>query len=185
MTKTWHKRELQLKPNHTWKGKPGYKIFVADRGAIRLNFPQSWIVKPAEDCIQVYDVEPPNDNCVLAVSYLRLLPGVEWSKLPLAYLLQEVVRDDRRNLRTAGKVRQHPREDLEVAWMESTFIDPEEKREAISYIGLARGFTLQSLLTFDFWPEHQVRLQPVWDEVIRSLQLGPYLKDPTVGDILH
>jgi hypothetical protein len=185
MAKKWQKQILELNPNHTWKSKPGYNIFAADRGAIRLNFPQTWIVKPAEDCIKFHDAEPPNDTCVLAVSYLRLPRDVDWRKLPLARLLNGATVGDRRKLHNPSKVIEYPRDDLEVVWKHFTFIDPEEKREAISYIALARGFNLQCLLTFDYWPEDRSRLHPVWEEVLRSLQLGLTIKDPATGEVLH
>jgi hypothetical protein len=185
MAKKWHKQTLQLKDNHTWKAKPGYRIFVADRGVVRFNFPEKWVVKPDKDCIKFHDAEPPDESCVLAFSYLRLPPNIDWRALPLADLLKGSIKGDPRKLRSTGKVNQTPRTDLEVAWLESTFIDPEEKREAISYIALARGFNLQSLLTFDYWPEDRVRLLPVWQEVLRSVQLGGYIKDPTIGEIHH
>src|SRR4051812_47263730 len=36
----WIKEELKLKKNHSWKAPPGYRIFVADQGAVRFNIPQ-------------------------------------------------------------------------------------------------------------------------------------------------
>jgi hypothetical protein len=64
-------------------------------------------------------------------------------------------------------------------------MDPSKHREAFSRIALARSRNLQALVTFDFWPEDITRLNPVWEEVIRSLELGRYVDNPTVGDILH
>jgi hypothetical protein len=122
---------------------------------------------------------------VLGVSYLRLPPDVDWSALPLAELLQQALNGGKRKLRRNGQVHHHPRRDLELAWIESTFIDPQEKREAFSCIALARGFNLQSLLTFDYWVEDRARLHTVWKEVLGSVQLGLSIKDPTRGEILH
>jgi hypothetical protein len=185
MAQKWQQKSLGLKPNHTWKAKPGYRIFVADRGAVRLDFPENWVVKPAADCIRFHDAEPPNDTCVLGVSYLRLPPDVDWSALPLAELLQQALNGGKRKLRRNGQIHHLPRRDIEVAWIESTFTDPVEKREAFSCIALARGFNLQSLLTFDYWVEDRARLYPIWQEVLSSVQLGLSIKDPTVGETLH
>lgn len=185
MAQKWQQKSLKLKPNHTWKAKPGYRIFVADRGAVRLDFPESWVVKPADDCIRFHDAEPPNDTCVLGVSYLRLPPDVDWSALPLAELLKQVSKGGKRKLRNSGQIHHHPRRDLEVAWIEATFIDPKEEREAVACIALARGFNLQSLLTFDYWVEDRARLHPIWKEVLGSLQLGLTIQDPTRGEVLH
>jgi hypothetical protein len=185
MAKQWQKSQLQLKANHNWRATPGYKIFVADRGAIKLDYPQKWIVKPAEDCIKFHDAEPPDDNCVLAVSYLRLPPDIDWRELPLAHLLADVVNDDRRNLQHDGRVFKLNRQDIEVAWTESDFIDPVENRAAVACIGLARGYNLQSLLTCDYWADQRQVFRPVWLNVLRSVQLGLTIKDPTVGQVLH
>src|SRR5947208_10282464 len=35
----WLKEELTLQEDHTWRARPGCKIFVADRGALRLDYP--------------------------------------------------------------------------------------------------------------------------------------------------
>jgi hypothetical protein len=157
---------------------------VADRGAVRFNVPRSWVIVPTSDCIELYDQQPPKDNCRLAVSYLRL-PPIDWSGLPLAQLIATVVEGDRREILAREEVIKVPRADLELAWTEIRFMDPQEYREAFSRIALARGWNLQALITFDFWVEDMVRLEPVWDEVMRSVELGRYVDDPTMGDILH
>jgi len=79
----WEKETLKLKKNHGWKGKDGYRIFVADRGAIRFNFPQDWIVAPGDDSINFHDKQPPDDDCRLAVSCMRL-PAIDWTARSLA-----------------------------------------------------------------------------------------------------
>lgn len=176
----WVKETLKLKKSHSWKSKPGYRIFVADRGAVRFDFPQDWILKPASDCIKLHDVEPPDDTCTLAVSYIRL-PPIDWSGLPLSQLVRTVVEDDEREVLSKGEVVEVKRPDLEISWAEVCFIDPGENREAFSRICLGRGSGIQSLITFDFWPEDRTRLEPVWDEVLASLQLGLHIEDPTAG----
>jgi hypothetical protein len=180
----WGKQTLKLKENHTWKAPPGYNVFVADRGAVRFNFPHGWVVVPASGCIELYDRQPPNDNCRLAVSYLRL-PPIDWSGLPLAQLIATVVGGDHRKILEQEEVITVPRPDVEVAWTEIRFMDPQEHREALSRIAIARGRNLQALITCDFWVEDAARLWPIWDEVMRSVELGRYVDDPTKGDVLH
>jgi hypothetical protein len=182
--KAWKKQTLKLRDDHSWNAPPGYNIFVLSRGAVRFNIPNTWIVKPDPDSIKVYDREPPDDNCVLGVSYLHL-PPVDWSGLPLSQLVQSVLDDDSRQVISKGPVIDVPREDLEVSWAELRFLDPQENREAFSRICLGRGANLQSLITFDFWVDDAAQLAPVWDEVIRSLVLGQYVQDPTKGDVIH
>ena len=184
MAKKWTKETLKLKEDHTWKAKDGYQIFVADRGAVRFNFPEGWIIVPTSDSIHLYDRRPPHDDCRLAVSFLRLKP-IDWSGLPLSHLVKAAMHSDERMVLLRGEVQTVPREDLEVAWAEIRFLDPQAHREAASRYCLGRGFNLQSLITFDFWPEDAARLEPVWEEVLRSLELGRYVQDPTQGEILH
>jgi hypothetical protein len=180
----WEKQTLQLGAGHTWKAAPGYKVFVADRGAVRFNFPQGWVVVPASDCIELYDKQPPEDDCRLAVSYLRL-PPLDWSGLPLAELITTAAEGDRRKLLSRSDIVSVPRPDLELAWTEVRFMDSQENREACSRLAIARGANLQALITFDFWVDEASGLEPVWSEVLRSVELGRYVDDPTIGDVLH
>jgi len=180
----WEKQTLSLNDHHTWKAPPGYSIFAADRGAVRFNFPHSWVIVPASDCIELYDQQPPDDNCRLAVSYLHL-PPIDWSGLPLAQLIATLIEEDRREVLAREEIVNVPRADLEVAWTGIRFMDSQEHREAFSRVALARGWNLQALITFDFWAEDAARWGPVWDEVMRSVELGRYVDNPTIGDVLH
>ncbi|MEK7276454.1 MAG: hypothetical protein AAB427_03820 [Chloroflexota bacterium] len=180
----WEQQALSLRTDHTWKAPPGYKVFVADRGAVRFHFPDSWVVVPASDSIELYNKQPPEDDCRLAVSYLRL-PPLDWKELPLAELITAALKDDRRKLLFRSDIREAPREGLEIAWIEVRFLDAHEQREACSRLAIARGWNLQALITFDCWVEDQLSLEPVWEEVLRSVELGRYVDDPTAGDTVQ
>ena len=67
----WDKKILDLKEGHVWKSRPGYRIFVAGRGAVRLDVPDDWVLRPDEDSFKFHDAEPPDDDCVMIVSYNR------------------------------------------------------------------------------------------------------------------
>lgn len=176
----WKKQKLKLQDNHGWDAPPGYRIFVADRGAVRFNFPQEWTIKPDSDSVKLYDKEPPADDCVLAVSYLTL-PPIDWTGLPLSQLVQVVLDEDSRDVLRKGQITSLARQKLELAWAEVYFVDPNEHRGAFSRICIGREKNIQSLITFDFWADDAPRLHPVWDEVLRSLELGRFIKDPTRG----
>ncbi len=180
----WRKQTLRLKDNHTWKAPSGYNVFVLDRGAVRFNFPKDWVTVPASDCVALYDRRPPNDNCRLAVSYLRL-PPMDWTGLPLDELIASVIEGDQRRILARGDIIKADRADLELAWREIRFQDPSENCEAFSRIALARGANLQALITFDFWARDAAWLESVWDEVMRTVELGRFVSDPTAGDTLH
>ena len=145
----WNKKVLKLKENHGWRAKPGHKIFVADRGAVRFDIPQDWIMEPGSDSIKFRDRQPPDDNCLLQVSVIHLPPGIDWSSLPLTRLLEEALQGDTRGMISQGEIIYEQRPDLELAWTETRFIDPAEGREACSRSCLARGSNVQPFITMD------------------------------------
>lgn len=180
----WTKDTLKLDDQHTWKARPGYKIFVAGRGAVRLDVPQEWVAAPDPDSFKFYDRPSPEDTCALAVSYLTL-PAVDWSGLPISRLVEAAVCGDEREILHKGEIVQQQRPDLELAWREFRFVDPNERREACSRVCIARGSNIQCLITLDFWPEDSARLDPVWHEVLCSLELGQVIRDATKGPAIH
>ena len=181
----WKKETLKLKKNHGWRAKPGYKIFVADRGAVRFDIPQDWVMEPGSDSIQFHDRQPPDDDCRLQLSLFRLHPSVNWSALPLKQLLREAVKGNDQDVISWGEIIYERRPDLELAWMEVRWTDTAQGREARSRHCLARGSNVQPFITMDYWPEDAKRVLPVWDEVLRTLVLGDYIADPTRGAVLH
>ena len=172
--------ELSLDPRHGWRARPGCKIFVADRGAVRFDYPQSWVVAADDDSIKLYDRAPPDDDCRLAVSYLRLAP-IDWGGLKPATLVEAGIRGDERPIDMWGPIHEGERGDLELAWRESGFIDPVEDREAKTRMCIARRSNIQCLITFDFWVADRPRCAQVWETVLDTLRLAEYIDDPTRG----
>jgi hypothetical protein len=183
----WDKQELRLRKNHGWKAKPGYQIFVADRGAVRFDIPQGWVVAPAEGAVKICDREPPDDNCSIQLTIIRVPEGFPWGMFPLAQMLADATAEDEKDMGVLAKsdVVTIERPDMEIAWRETRFVDEKEQREAISRSLIARAGNLQPLITFDFWVDDAPRLYPVWDELLRSLRLGDYVADPTLGPVMH
>lgn len=178
---TWEKHTFKPRTNHNWKSRKGYNVFVADRGAVRLEFPARWIVKPADDCIKFHDREPPDDDCVLAVSYLLLSTEIDWSGLPVHEMVEAATSEDERPVYAKGKITSFKRGKIEFAWREMKFVDPVENREALSRLCIARQPPIQALITFDFWETDAFRFGRVWDDVLDSLVLDEMIKDPTKG----
>jgi hypothetical protein len=176
----WKKKTLQLKDTHGWQAKPGCRIFVADKGAVRFDFPMHWIVEPTADSVQFHDRQPPHDDCRLAVSYYRL-PAIDWSEAPLADMLRQVIDNDPRGLTLRDHLIEVHRPDLNLVWGAGNFIDPQELRPAIGRIAIGIGLNIQVLLTFDYWVTDAERFTPVWDDVLQSLRVGDYIPDPTQG----
>ena len=177
----WERQTLRMKKNHGWRAKPGNKIFVADRGAVRFDFPESWVMEPGSDSIKLRDLPPPDDKCLLQVSVMRLAAGIDWERFPLPEVLEVVIKDDPRGTTPHGDVVHVRRPSHEFAWRETRFIDPVEKREAYSRTLLARASNIQPLITLELWPEDTAWVDPIWDEVLHSLRVGEYIRDPTRG----
>jgi hypothetical protein len=179
----WEREDMRLHSHHGWRARPGCKIFVADRGAVRFDYPQDWFILMDEDSVKLCDKEPPDDDCRLAVSFLRL-PPVDWSGLHMRTLLEAGMRDDERPIETLGPICEVQRGDLELAWREVRFLDPGEKRQARSRMCIARRTTLQCLITFDFWEADLERCEAAWQTVLETLELGEFISDPTRGPLV-
>ena len=177
----WIKETLELKPDHRWDAPEGYKIFVLDRGSVRMNVPQKWIVEPQENSFKFLDKQPPDDDCCLEISFNRLPPN-DWSLFPLKSTLKKVVEKDSRNVIEKGEIITVKRQTARIVWTEIKFIDTQEApREAFSRICVGIGSNVQCLVTFDFWADQAEQLIPFWDEAVRSLTLGLYIRDPRTG----
>ena len=95
------KQDLTLRSDHGWKSEEGYKIFVADRGAVRFDFPKDWIVKFKEKSVSFHDLEPTDDTGALEMSFNRLPPN-DWTTFPLKKALQQILDDDDREILHKG-----------------------------------------------------------------------------------
>lgn len=177
----YKKTTLKLQKQHTWTGTPGHKVIALDRGAVRFDFPQSWVVIPDEDSLKIHDRRPPNDDFRLAVSYGRLAPQIDWTGLPLSELVEVAFQSDERPIHTWGEIVSTRRGDLDIAWRELRFVDPIEHREAVSRVCIARRGIIQAIITFEYWDDHADRGRQVWDTVLKTLRLGDYIADPTKG----
>jgi hypothetical protein len=176
----WIKETLELKEDHRWQSKPGYKIFVADRGAVRFDVPHDWHFEPDVKSFKFLDREPPDDDCRLEMSFNRL-PQADWSLFPLQHTLKKIVEDEKRDVIETGEIITLKRQTARIVWTELKFIDAGENREAFSRICIGLGSNVQCLITFDYWADQADRLTPVWDQVLDSLVLGLYIRDPKTG----
>jgi hypothetical protein len=176
---------LRLKDNHTWTAPEGHKIVVMDRGLVSFNIPESWVVTDM-DPFTVRDAPVPDDKAGLQVTAFRLPPHVDMSGLPLGpMLLQATANPQTYQVLARSELIRAPRTDIELVWLEDRFLDPKEKREAYSRHAAGRGFNVQVLITFSYWAEDEAWCTPVWEEALRSLQLGRVIADPTRGVTLH
>ncbi len=177
----WSKKSLRMHEDHGWRARPGHQIFVADRGAVRFDIPVDWAVVTDEKGVRLHDRQPPDDTCVLELSVFYLPPGIDWDELPLATMLAQAIDARDADLLGRTQVAHVLRPGLEIVWTETRRIDPGEHREARSRHLLARAANIQPFISLAFWPEDAERLEPVWDEVMRSLRVGEFVDDPLRG----
>lgn len=178
------RKDLTLRSDHSWESEEGYKIFVADRGAVRFDFPKDWLVKFKEKSVSFHDLEPPADTGALEMSFNHL-PSNNWSAFPLKKTLQQILDDDDREIIHKSKVSSANRDGMKLVWADLRYIDATEKREATSRILIGLGGYIQVLFTFDYWIEGETQMREVWETMLRSLRLGLFIPDPTRGHIVN
>ena len=176
-------RKARLAPGHGWRAQPGHKIVVLGRGAVRVEVPETWVVEVADDCVKAYDKEPPDDDCVLAVSYHHW-PAVAGQELRVASLVRSSLESDERSFLEITPVTEETHIDIGLAWAQGRFLDPRLDREAYARLCIARRQEIQALLTFDFWLSDLAWCHPQWTAFLASLQLGQQVADPLRGPTL-
>ena len=179
------RREVYKMPaHHGWRCKPGYKIFVANRGDVRFDVPADWVMKmPGEQCdVEFRDKKKPKDDCLIQVSVFHHPPGIDWSGLPLTQLYDDAGKEKDPDTLWRGEAHYEKRPGAELVWRESHFLDKRERREARSRQVFARGPRSHAIITMSYWPEDEPRFLPVWDELVRTLTLGVYIRDPLLGE---
>ena len=185
MNETWRKESLQLKQRHGWKSTPGYNICALNRGAIRFEYPDGWNVTADSDSLQVRDLPEPDDNCVLKVSQMHL-PRPIADQVPLHEFVRISMEKDEREILERYEIVDVAREDgVELCSGELRYLDPTQKREAFSHLCVARGSGVYCLMTFDVWVDDAARFEHAWTQALRSLILGVYIKDPSVGPVVQ
>jgi hypothetical protein len=167
----WERRTIKLDKSIKITARPGNNVFIANRGEVSFEYPKSWIVKPTDTAICLHDAEPPNDQCILEFSILHLDFSADWSKVPLAQLLCAAVGGESGPLDQAC-ARQVQRGDLKIAWLEREFMEPVEKRPALSRSAVALRAEILPLFTFSFWPEDKLKREPVWSCILETLRLA-------------
>ena len=172
--------KYRLKDNHTWKSKSGYSICVLDRGVVRFDYPNHWIVEPGEGAVYLHDREASVESCDLGASLFRL-PAEAIAEIDLDGLLMDSLGE--REAYQQSEIRRITRGDLEIVWLEQRYIEKEYKRDARFRVALARGPAI-CLISMNYWANRAAGLERVWDEVMRSLVMGVMVKDPTAGPLL-
>jgi hypothetical protein len=164
---------FQLAPNHVWKAAPGCRILVVDNGGVRCDIPYEWIVYSPRRHVFVIDRFPPDNRSLLAISCKRMTPEV--MAFPLPSILREWVNGENRQVIECGEAIRFHRWPLEAAWLQLRVVGK------CTYVCAARADCTEALLVFDFHPEDERALAPVWQTLMETLAVGDYIADPTTG----
>ena len=176
-------KRLRLAARHGWRAQADHKILVIGRGAVRLEYPETWVVELAEDCVRLHDRAPPDDDCVLGVSYHRWPPVAD--ALTVTALVRGAMAGDERSFLALDPIIEETRIDISLAWGQGRFVDPQTDREACGRLCIARRGEIQALITFDFWLSDLAVRDAQWNAFLASLQLEQWVADPTRGPSLQ
>jgi hypothetical protein len=175
--------KLRLKDKHTWKSKPGYSICVLDRGLVRFEFPEHWIVQPEGGSIHLHDRPPSLESCDLGVSIFHV-PAMAIRDLDLDKALRDSLSQDRTPYQQS-EIYHVARADFEIVWLEQRYTDTDhDNRDARFRVALVRG-PVMCLISMNYWSERAAVLEPVWDDVLASLTFDVPIADPTAGPVVQ
>ena len=171
-------RKSVHKMRHDWglKAKPGWKIFIANRGQLRFDIPGDWVIGHEENAIRFTDKEPPDDDCAMRLTVWSFPRGVDWSDLPLEKLLLDGKRD---KLEQYGLPVARRCPGGELLWAEFRWNDDtQENRPAVTRQCVARGPDGTALLTMDLWRDDYDRFAPIWENVVGTIQFELKINAP-------
>ncbi len=172
-------RVMQLQSGHTWKAAPGCHIILIDGGAVRFDYPSNWIVRPTPKYIFLFDRYPPDDHCLLAVSWRRV--PIRGLALSTAGLLEKLAPMETRPADHRGDIIRLFRPPLEAAWTETRFIEPLYGNEVSTRISVARADRTQAVLLMDYRPGSEFAADKTWKILMDTLVVGEYIEDAATG----
>ena len=155
---------------------------MIDAGAVRLELPDTWTIEYTEDSVRVHDRPPPDDDCVLAVSYHRW-PAIGHD-LSAGSLVRSALENDLRTVTIDEPVVEENKIDIRLAWAQGRFTDARTHREACTRLCLARKAEVQAILTLDFWASDLARCHGYWTGFVSTLELAQRIDDPLRGPSL-
>jgi len=168
-----------LEPGHGWRARPGHRILIVDNGAVRFDFPKEWTLYSRRNYACLLDGTVPDYSCAVTASARRI--PISAAVIPLEPYLREIAQTDDLEEASCGDVLRIFRPPLEAGWVEWRFTDPVQRCEARKRVCIARAGCTRAVITFDFWPEDELRHFWAWNTILETLVVGDYLEDPTTG----
>ena len=172
-------RVMQLQSGHAWKAAPGCRILLIDGGAVRFDYPMDWVVRPTPKYIFVIDRYPPDDRCLLAVSWRRI--PIRALALSTAALLDRLAPIETRPADHRGETVRLFRPPLEAAWTETRFVEPLYGDEVCTRMCVARADCTQAVFLLDYRPGNEESVDGAWQTFLDTLVVGEYIEDVRTG----
>jgi hypothetical protein len=172
------KHIFSLPDDHGWKAQAGCKLFVADRGAYQLEFPQDWHVQIGPS-IKFTDKVPPDDDCCLEVSLVHL-PFLDIERVPMQEMLLQALQGEKGFTHFVESRTPNYRQ----ITAQRQGLDVPTGRAARYYYSIALCSKLYVFLSFCLWESDVERFLPVWSSVLESLKLGQVYRDPFSGQVI-
>ena len=172
-------RAIQLESGHSWKAAPGCRILIIDGGAVRFDYPAEWVVRPTPKYVFVIDRYPPDDRCLLAVSWRRI--PIRALGISPAALLDRLAPLETRPADYRGQTFQVFRPPLQVAWTETRFVEPIYGDNVCTRMCVARADCTQAVFLLDYRPGTEATVDAVWKTVVDTLAIGDYIEDLRAG----
>jgi hypothetical protein len=170
---------IPLQSGHEWKAAPGCRILLIDNGAVRFDFPRDWVVRSTPKYVFVIDRYPPDDRCLLAVSWRRI--PARALTVSAASLLDKLAPPETRPEDHRGKTVRVFRPPLEVAWTETRFIEPLYGSEVCTRMCVARAECTQTVLLLDYRAGSESVVDAFWKTLLDTLVVGEYIEDFRTG----
>jgi hypothetical protein len=152
---------------------------LIDGGAVRFDYPSQWIVRATPKYVFLFDQYPPDDHCLLAVSWRRV--PIRGLALSAAGLLNNLAPVETRPAGYRGEIVRLFRPPLEAAWTETRFIEPVYGKEVSTRISVARADRTQAMLLMDYRPGNELTADSIWKILMDSLAVGDFIEDPLSG----
>jgi hypothetical protein len=172
-------RAMQLQSGHRWKAAAGCRILLIDGGAVRFDYPEKWIVRPTPKYVFIIDRCPPDDHCLLAVSWRRV--PIRALGLSTGALLDRLAPTETRPGDDRGETVRLFRPPLEAAWTETRFIEPIYGGEVCTRMCVARADCTQAVFLLDYRPGSESAVEAVWKVLLETLVVGEFMDDPETG----
>ena len=170
---------FELPHDHGWKAAPGHKVFVANRGDVRFEFPERFVITHRDEAICFHDAPPPDDACRISLTIWPLPPEAGrrmMDELDLGDLLRQAAEGEGKKTKDRaerpGPVTAGRRLNYEWAWLQYAWNDKESGRVVRARTLMARTPRVALLITFEFYRDLQAEYEPTFGHLMATLRLS-------------